>query len=238
MTLGTAVVQFDRETDGIPPGRWVELSVADDGVGMDADTLRHVFEPFFTTKAPGKGTGLGLASAHGIVHQAGGHVRVESVVGRGTVFRSYLPAVARAPAEAQREVAVPPAAHGHETVLLVDDEPAVRAVACEALKMQGFDVLQADGPDDALRLVRESRAPIRCLVTDVLMPKMRGPELAQRLCAARSGIAVLFMSGYPDDPDVLAAVARGSAFLQKPFRPDALARKVREVLDASALVPS
>lgn len=230
VTIDTVVVEFDRETDGVPAGRWVRLRVADDGIGMDADTVRHAFEPFFTTKAPGRGTGLGLASVHGIVSQAGGHVRIDSALGSGTEFRIYLPAVAGAAAPAG---APAPGSHGggSETVLLVDDEPAVRMIAAEALSVRGYQVLQADGAEAAIRLAHASQVHIGCLVTDVLMPRVRGPELARTLRGEQSDLRVLYMSGYPDDPDVRTAVAAGAAFLQKPFTPDGLARSVRGLLD-------
>jgi two-component system, cell cycle sensor histidine kinase and response regulator CckA len=213
-------------------GPHVTIAVTDSGVGMDEDTRAHIFEPFFTTKEVGKGTGLGLATVYGVVKQSGGYIWVESETNRGTIVRIAFPVVAGA--VQVRELAPPrvePAPAG-ETVLLVEDEEAVRRVAAKTLVASGYRVLSAkDGPE-ALTVAAGEPGTINLLLTDIVMPGMTGRELAERLAAVRPATRVLFMSGYTEDVVVRAtAAAAGSAFLQKPFDPEALARKVREVLD-------
>jgi CheY-like chemotaxis protein len=200
----------------------------------DIEQQSHLFEPFFTTKGPGQGTGLGLATVYGIVKQSGGSVWVYSELGRGTTVKVYLPRVPeavepRAPAPAAAE---PP--RGRETVLLVEDDESVRNLAREILEARGYTVLEAGHGADALLRGEGEPGPIDLLVTDVVMPAMSGRELAKRLTAARPAMRVLYMSGYTDDAIVNQGVLEpGMALLQKPFTPDALAGKVREVLDAS-----
>jgi CheY-like chemotaxis protein len=225
---------------------------------MDASTQAHLFEPFFTTKEPGKGTGLGLSTVYGIVEQSGGSVTVETAVGRGTTFRIYLPQVeASAPAAppAARPAPAPPARvqpepvraaaaplepaivsevvpQRAETILLVEDALRVRAVVREILEMNGYNILEARHGVEALEISERHRGPIHLMVTDVVMPQMSGRELAQRLQPVRPDMKVLYMSGYTDDAIVRHGVlGAGIAFLSKPFTPDALALKVREVLD-------
>jgi CheY-like chemotaxis protein len=216
------------------PGRYVVLAVTDTGTGMDDATRQRLFEPFFTTKEPGKGTGLGLSTVYGIVRQSGGHIWVYSEIGHGTTFKICLPVVAEEPErEAPPIEAAAGGGHGAETVLLVEDAPRVRAVVREILEMNGYRVLEAHDGQEAIGLSRQHGGPIHLMVTDVVMPQMSGRELAQHLGRSRPDMRVLFMSGYTDNAIVRHGVLEaGTAFLSKPFTPDALAAKVREVLDA------
>jgi two-component system cell cycle sensor histidine kinase/response regulator CckA len=234
LTIETGNVDMDesyvREHPVAQPGRYVMLAVSDTGVGMDAVTQAQIFEPFFTTKEPGKGTGLGLATVYGIVKQSGGFIWVYSEPGHGTSFKIYLPRVDErvVPAAA----AVQHRVGGSETVIVVEDVAAVRTVAREMLGRHGYRVLEAADGDTALRLAAKHQGPIHLLLTDVVMPDVSGRELADQLAALRPGMRVLFMSGYTDDAVVRHGVLQeGIAYLQKPFTPDTLARKVREVLD-------
>lgn len=217
---------------GVEPGSYVLLSVRDTGHGMDAETRSHLFEPFFTTKEKGKGTGLGLSTVYGIVKQSGGSVTVESAPGRGTTFRIYFPRVEpEAPGTAGAVEDVDPA-RGRETILLVEDEPAVRGLVHETLRLQGYTVLEARHGIEALLTSTKYVGPIHLLLTDVVMPQMSGPEVAEKLLTVRPGIKVLYMSGYPDHPVFdQGVVSRETGFLPKPFSPHVLAQKVREVLD-------
>jgi len=235
LTIETANVELDEAFvschPGAHPGSYVMLAMTDTGVGMDAETLGHIFEPFFTTKGPGRGTGLGLATVYGIVKQHGGYIAVESEPGRGTIFRIYLPRVAGVaePVEARLDPVVP--AGGSETVLVVEDEAGPRDVARETLERYGYRVLEAGHPDEALQLLAQHGNPIHLMVADVVMPRMSGPELAERLRSLRPAMKVLFISGYTDNPALQGILDAGTPFLQKPFTPVALAGKVRQVLD-------
>jgi two-component system, cell cycle sensor histidine kinase and response regulator CckA len=220
----------------MPPGDYACLVVTDTGVGMDDATQAHLFEPFFTTKEVGKGTGLGLATVYGIVKQSGGYIWVYSEPGRGTTVKVYLPRVrgATEPAAPPPHPAAPPreVRGGHETVLLVEDAAPVRALARRSLEACGYRVLDASDGPTALELSARHGEAIDLLVTDVVMPGMSGRELAERLAPGRPSMKVLYTSGYTDDAMVRQGVLNaGVAFLQKPFVPDSLARKVREVLD-------
>jgi PAS domain S-box-containing protein len=213
------------------PGPHVLLAVSDTGCGMDAATMARIFEPFFTTKGE-KGTGLGLATVHGIVKQSGGHVAVYSEVGRGTTFKVYLPRVEQQPPSGQSHAGLATVPHGSETVLLVEDEDGVRALTRHVLENCGYTILEAcDGPG-AVRLAGQHQGPIDLLVTDVVMPRMSGSEVAGRLAERYPGMKVLFLSGYTDDAVVRHGILEAEvAFLHKPFSPASLAVKVREVLD-------
>ncbi|MBI2901552.1 MAG: response regulator [Planctomycetes bacterium] len=220
------------------PGLYVLLSVSDTGIGMDKEVIAHLFEPFFTTKEPGKGTGLGLATTYGIVKQSGGHIWVDSEPGRGSTFKVHLPRVAEAPDAngTTGPAAAPP--RGSETVLVVEDEDAVRKLTCGLLRAWGYRVLEADGGACALRLCEQHGEPIHLLLTDVVMPRMSGTELADVLVRKRPGLRVLYCSGYTADVIVDHGIIHPAvAFLHKPFAPDALAGKVRQVLDMPALDP-
>jgi PAS domain S-box-containing protein len=209
---------------------YVRLTVADDGAGIAPDALAHLFEPFFTTKDMGKGTGLGLASVHGIVHQSNGFITVESAPGGGATFTMHFPAVPAAPEAASSAQAAPAPSMGRETVLLVEDEPAVRSIIATVLRRHGYQVLEAATPHAAMEAVERHTGDIDLLVTDVVMPDMNGPALAQRLVAARPGLRVLFISGYADRMLPLDRSNPNVGFLGKPFQASALAAKVREIL--------
>jgi two-component system cell cycle sensor histidine kinase/response regulator CckA len=204
------------------------LTIRGTGHGMDARILAHVFEPFFTTKGVGKGTGLGLATVYGIVQQSAGTISVQSEVGSGTTFTVSLPAIDEAPAF---ESASEPLPSGSGTVLLVEDEAGVRRLIANILEQHGYRVMAAAGGEEALRMVKESPFPIDLLISDVVMPKMRGPELAAQLRSHQPELKVLFISGYPDHPSVTSQMVSGrSHFLPKPFVVDSLMRAVSEVL--------
>ena len=219
----------------VSPGPHVLLSVTDTGHGMSDETQAHLFEPFFTTKERGKGTGLGLATVYGIVQQSGGHLRVNSAADRGSTFLIYLPRV-EAPEDVVQGADRPLLPHpspGTETVLLVEDEEVVRRLAREILSGNGYRVLEAGNGREALLLSEAHRGEIHLLLTDVVMPKMSGRELTGRIRPLRPGLRILYMSGYTDDAILRHGVLEdGIPFLQKPFTPEGLARKVREVLDS------
>jgi PAS domain S-box-containing protein len=236
LTLQTENVNLDEARAAghypIRPGQYVLLTVSDTGSGMDAETQKHIFEPFFTTKEQGKGTGLGLATVHGIVHQSGGYIYVYSELGNGSCFKIYLPRVDQVAEPAESRQAIEHHARGTETILVVEDEAMVRDLTLEVLKESGYTVISAERPDDALRICAQNQGPIDLLLTDVVMPGMSGLELAERLKPERPTMKVLYVSGYTAD----AVARRGmsdpkTAFLQKPFAPGALVRKVREVLE-------
>ena len=215
-----------------PPGSYVHLAVSDTGTGLTAETRAHLFEPFFTTKELGKGTGLGLATVYGIVKQNGGFIYVDSEPGQGTTMRVYLPPAVGPISTDASAVASGPGG-GTETVLLVEDEAAVRQFARRALEASGYAVLVAPDGAEALSLAERHAGPIHILLTDVVMPGMAGPELARRLAAKRPSLRVLYCSGYTDDATVLDGVREaGTPFLQKPFAPEDLVQKLREVLSA------
>jgi two-component system, cell cycle sensor histidine kinase and response regulator CckA len=223
---------FASSHTGVMPGRYVVMNVTDSGTGMDAATQARIFEPFFTTKEVGQGTGLGLSTVYGIVQQSGGHIWVYSELGRGTSFKIYLPridepiaAVSRAP---ERD-AVP--VRSSETIMVVEDNIAIRKVITRILKPLGFRILEAGGAREAMQLAAQVNAPIDLLLTDVVMPETTGPALADALAKTRPEMEVLFMSGYSRSTmERTAALDAKVHFLEKPFAPDALVRKVREVL--------
>ncbi len=216
----------------VPPGSYLMLAVSDTGTGMSPEVQTSLFEPFFTTKGPGKGTGLGLATVQGIVHQSGGHVVVYSERGAGTTFKIYLPKVGEQSGGATSGTA-PAAPRGAETILLAEDDDAVRALAERVLRTNGYSVLAARDPAVALAVLKEHNGPIQLLLTDVIMPRVSGRYLANAVLDERPSTRVLYMSGYTDDAVLRHGVLdAGLAYLEKPFTPGGLLRKVREVLDS------
>jgi signal transduction histidine kinase/CheY-like chemotaxis protein len=237
IVIGTRNEQFDaaavRNHPEMTPGDYVVLTVGDSGVGMDAPTLARVFEPFFTTKEQGKGTGLGLAVCYGIVRQAGGHIWAASEPGRGSTFTVLLPrSEAEAPPAAPGSTGAP--GRGQETVLVVEDEAAVRSLAARTLASLGYNVLEAATGGEALGIARQHDGAIDVLVSDVVMPGMNGPAVAEAVAAARPGVRIVFMSGYTDQAIEAENLGmEGAVLLPKPFDPDLLGRTVRSVLDGA-----
>jgi two-component system cell cycle sensor histidine kinase/response regulator CckA len=238
LVLETADLEVDQTyTEAHPevlPGKYVQLMVRDTGCGMDEGTKARLFEPFFTTKEFGKGTGLGLATVYGIVKHGGGHIEVESQPDRGTTFRIYFPRSEEVVALRKSHSGLHKAPSGQETVLLVEDEELVRILARKTLQKCGYNVVEASRAEEAIRLAEQHRGPIHLLISDVVMPGMGGGQLAERLLAFLPELRVLYMSGYTDDAMVRYGVMEEEVdFLQKPFTPVALAKKVREVLDVT-----
>ena len=255
LTVTAREVELDendsRNHEGAPAGKYVMLSVSDTGAGMDIETQAHIFEPFFTTKAPGKGTGLGLATVYGVVKQSDGWIWVDSKPGRGTTFQIYLPCVqefvaressmekiALDESQSNKKPPTPTASSadaspkGTETVLVVEDQDGIRDIVRESLRRNGYNVLIANDGDEALQMAGAYPDPIHLLITDLVMPNIGGRELAQRLTPQRPTMKVLFMSGYSEQSALEIQTTRQSAtVLQKPFSLDALARNVRRVLD-------
>jgi len=238
LTVETANVELDpRYAEAhVPtrPGPYVLLAVSDTGVGMDAATKARLFEPFFTTKEVGRGTGLGLATVYGIVKQSGGYIWVYSEPGQGTTFKIYFPRVASTPERPDVAASAPLMVGGSETVLVAEDQPEVRQLTTRVLELRGYTVLAAASGEEALDLAAQYANRIHILVTDVIMPGISGRELARRLVATQHGLKVLFVSGYTNEAiHHRGLLEPGGAFLQKPFTGEALARKVRQVLDSS-----
>jgi len=214
------------------PGAYVMLAVSDNGVGMNAETQRHIFEPFFTTKEVGRGTGLGLATVYGIVKQSGGNIKVYSEVGYGTTFKIYLPRVIEPLEEAEPRAIIDELPKGTETVLLVEDEDIVRTLTRQILEICGYTVFEAANGKDALSICDNYQGQIHLLMTDVVMPEMGGRELAEKVALSYPKMGLLFTSGYTDDAVVRHGVIESAtSFIQKPYAADALARKVRYILD-------
>jgi two-component system, cell cycle sensor histidine kinase and response regulator CckA len=220
---------------GAKPGDYVMLSVSDTGTGMSKEVKAHIFEAFFTTKAKGKGTGLGLATCQTIVEQSGGYICVESEVGQGTTFKIYFPRIEQPVDVPVRAIQTGPLPRGQETLLLVEDDPAVRHLASDVLEAQGYRVLRAGNGQEGLRVARELNGqPIGLVITDVIMPKMGGKVMADWLHTANPNLKILFTSGYTDDAITHHGVLEtGVEFLPKPYATSTLVRKVREMLDAS-----
>jgi len=214
-------------------GDFVEISVSDDGCGMDAEMLSSIFDPFFSTKPEGKGTGLGLATVYGIVKQNRGFIDVSSEVGRGTTFSIYLPRFMGKCTSNQVPLPSPGMSVAAETILVVEDEPAILAMVTRMLKRQGYTVLAAQSPFEAIRIVTDYSGEIHLLLTDVILPEMNGRELSKQLCGHRPRLLSLFMSGYTADIIARHGVLEPNvSFIQKPFSVEEILTKVREVLDA------
>ena len=217
----------------VRPGRYVMIAMTDTGCGMDKSTCGRIFDPFFTTKSPGKGTGLGLSTVYGIVKQSGGFITVDSEIGMGTSFKIYLPRVhegIRTASPARKVTPINTESQHSETVLLVEDEESVRSLVHRVMGAQGFQVLQASNGKEALSIGQEYPGPIHLLLTDVVMPEMDGPHLAEQLHAAHPETLVLYMSGHTDYAMLHSRILDDAAFLQKPFTAEALNEKVSEVL--------
>jgi PAS domain S-box-containing protein len=236
LTIETGNVEltkpYHRADAALVLGRYAMLAVSDTGHGMDAETQARIFEPFFTTKGPGKGTGLGLSTVYGIIKQSGGYITVYSEPERGTTFKMYLPIVDEPIDDAEAEP--PPIAklYGNETVLLVEDEPAVRVLVRDTLRLFGYKVLEARHGFEAQLIAGQHAGQIELLITDVVMPQMSGRELAEGFAGEYAGMRVLYMSGYTESAVIHHGVLNpGTAFLQKPFTPETLARKIRDILD-------
>lgn len=223
-----------RQDIELPPGPYTMMAVNDTGSGMSEATKARIFEPFFTTKEIGKGTGLGLATVFGIVRQSGGFMEVDSTLERGSTFRVFLPHVLKATTTQQpSQVLFPAPQAGGETILLVEDEDALRNLTKLILRSSGYNVLSTRHGGEALQVCHEHVGEIQLLFTDVVMPKMSGRQLADLLIPFRPTMKLLYMSGYTDDTMVRHGIREGTNFLAKPFTPLALAQKVREVLDGT-----
>jgi CheY-like chemotaxis protein len=238
LTIETSNMMVDKSVNArqlVESGNHVILTVSDTGVGMDAETQSHIFEPFFTTKKQGKGTGLGLATVYGIIQQSGGHIDVTSAPDQGTTFTIYLPQ-----AETSAEPTIPevvPSVQpitGSETILLVEDETGVRTIIRKFLQKGGYTVLEGHNSEEALNISQEYEGTIHLLVTDIMMPGLSGPELAERLTSVRPAIKVLYMSGYVDEAVSQQSLTSDAIILQKPFTPDILGRGEWEVLHSPA----
>jgi PAS domain S-box-containing protein len=242
LTIETSNVEVDRgyavKHEGMEPGSYVTLIVSDTGCGMNAQTQSRIFEPFFTTKTHGKGTGLGLATVYGVVKQSGGFIWVYSEVGHGATLKIHLPQVAAEVEKAPSDKVTTRPSSGNETLLLVEDEESVRGLVRDYLKAAGYRVLEAGDGVQALDIAAAHQGPIHMLVTDVVMPRLSGRELATRISAGRRDLKVLYISGYTDDTVFRDGVLEGGvAFLQKPFNLKTLADKIRELLDAHPIAP-
>jgi two-component system cell cycle sensor histidine kinase/response regulator CckA len=237
LSAATANLASPADTANIAAAPHVVLEVSDTGCGMDAETRAHIFEPFFTTKEPGRGTGLGLSTVYGIVHQSGGQLAVASELGGGSTFTIFLPRAAGKP----EPIKPPPprvARRGAETVLLLEDDPLVRRLVRGVLEQDGYTVLAAEAPTGAISVVEQYPGPIHLVLSDVVMPEMSGPEVAARLAALRPGARFLFMSGYPGGTGHRHPLPEGAELIGKPFSIQSLLHKVRQVLDAAAPAPT
>jgi CheY-like chemotaxis protein len=237
LVIETANLELDetygRQHLGAKPGRFIMLVVSDTGTGMDSETLSHIFEPFFTTKEIGKGTGLGLSMVYGIVKQNNGYIMAYSEPGHGTTFKIYFPRSEESLPVQQREKEI---AGGTEAILVVEDEPALRELTCALLEDSGYTVIESTGVEDAIQTAKDLRRRIDLLLTDVVMPRLDGRELANQMGALRPGLKVLYMSGYTDDVIVHRGVlAQGMLLVQKPFTKSTLLQKVREALETQAV---
>jgi CheY-like chemotaxis protein len=240
LAIETANADLDdtyvRQHLGARPGPFVMLAVSDTGVGMDSETLSHIFEPFFTTKEVGKGTGLGLSMVYGIIKQNNGYIMAYSEPGRGTTFKIYFPRTPESlPALHKADKEIP---GGFETILVVEDELALRELTCALLQEAGYTVLDSSGVEDAIAMANDAHRRIDLLLTDIVMPRLDGRQLANQLVGIRPGLKILYMSGYTDDVLVdRGAFAQGTTLVQKPFTKSTLLRKVREALDLKSPNP-
>jgi PAS domain S-box-containing protein len=238
LMVETKNVDLDQsygEHGQIEPGRYVQLAVSDTGVGIETEALPHIFEPFFTTKPVGKGTGLGLSTVYGIVQQSNGYILASSERGAGTTFRLYLPRVDQPAESLDVERGSPEFYAGFETVLLVEDEDGVRSLIQLVLQRNGYKVIEAHNAEEALQILDSNNGRIHLLLTDLILPRLSGRELAERINMKRPEIKCLFMSGYTDDSVVKSGILdHQTAFLQKPFSMEALLQKIREVLGQAA----
>jgi CheY-like chemotaxis protein len=225
-TANSEVDEAAAKNLGVQPGSYVMLAVSDNGTGMDAETKSRLFEPFFTTKAPGKGSGLGLSTVYGAIKQSDGQVSVYSQPGCGTIFEIYLPRVKDAPSPLKR-----PSPRGSETILLVDDEEGVRKLVAAILSGNGYEVIEAANGVAALAVYDKNQHKIDMVLTDIVMPQMNGFELGKQLIGKAPELRILYMSGYRDNPAGGPSGETPRSFLHKPFTPDVLLAKVREVLD-------
>jgi len=223
-----------RQETGAQTGRYALLEVSDTGIGMDQQTQAHIFEPFFTTKAVGAGTGLGLATVYGIVKQSNGHIEVESQVGRGSTFKIYFPSAESTAADREAGRDTVKSRFSGETVLVVEDAPALLGLIGEALSTAGCEVLSAQDGEEALRIVREKEGRIELLLTDVVMPRMNGPTLAKEVRALSPQAKILYMTGYSGEFVRADMLTQGVSFIQKPFTPAELGRKIRKMLADTA----
>jgi two-component system cell cycle sensor histidine kinase/response regulator CckA len=216
----------------VVPGPYVMLAVEETGCGMNRETQARIFDPFFTTKEVGKGTGMGLATVYGIVKQSGGYIWVYGELNKGTVFKVYLPLVNESAQPARQEQTDVTRLRGSETILLAEDSNSLREMAKEYLESVGYSVIESASGKEALQHAREFNGIIHLLLTDIVMPEMSGPELAAEIAAARPGIKIIYTSGYTDEAFSRQGILDpGVNFIQKPYRPKALGRKIREVLD-------
>jgi CheY-like chemotaxis protein len=227
---------YCKRYPGVIPGEHILLDVTDTGNGMDKETRNHIFEPFFTTKETGKGTGLGLSTVYGIIKQSNGHITVQSKPGHGTTFKIYFPVESDGLGDMKKITDIQKPTGGSETVLLVEDEDIVRQMVSTILKNFGYSVMEASNGREAIRICkRHLNNGFHLLITDVIMPGMNGRELAEKLKADFTIMKVLYISGYTDDAIVTREVLDEEfPFLQKPFTPNALAKKVREILDGQS----
>ena len=234
LTIRACNVELDdtdkKKHDPVTPGRYVLLAVEDTGCGMDPKVQARIFDPFFTTKELGKGTGLGLATVYGIVKQSRGYVWVYSEVGQGTIFKVYLPRTDRAILPQKQKEEEITGLQGSETILLAEDSESLREMARQYLESIGYTVLEANSGTQALQVAKDFKGRVDLLLTDIIMPEMGGPELADRIVSLRPEVKVIFTSGYTGDMIARRAPLDPVAFIQKPYRPKALARKIREVL--------
>jgi two-component system cell cycle sensor histidine kinase/response regulator CckA len=239
LTIETAAVELDelyvREHAEVQPGPYIMLAVSDTGTGMDQETLSHIYEPFYTTKEAGKGTGLGLATVFGIVKQSGGHIWVYSELGRGTTFKIYLPPVVEKAERTEMSQIRAGLPRGSETILLVEDADSVRKLLRNFLSKGGYTILTANNGVEALKLCAQYTGPLHLLVTDMVMPGgLNGRELAEQVSSLHPEAKVLYISGYTDTTIIHHGMLdQNMAFLQKPFTPNSLIGKIREILDAA-----